>query len=87
MTDNEFIKLAEDLLHYNGKVNNASRKVFLKRLKESNYAVKQARALFGDNGVYQASNKDINQFVADTTKQTAKGLNKEKYQDYSKIKK
>lgn len=84
MTNQEFISLAEDLLRYNGKVNNVSRQAFIRRLKQSPDATNQARALFGERGVYDASNKDINQFIADTIKITAKGIDKSKYQDYTK---
>lgn len=86
MNNTEFIKLAEDLLRYNGKVNNVSRQTFIRRLKQSPDALNQARALFGERGVYNASNKDINQFIADTVKITSRGIDKSKYQDYSKIK-
>ena len=85
MTNSEFIKLSEELLRYNGKVNNVSRQAFIRRLKQSPDATNQARALFGERGVYDASNKDINQFIADTTKITARGIDKTKYQDYSKV--
>lgn len=86
MTNNEYINLCEELLRYNGKVNNNSRQQFIRRLKQSSDAVNQARALFGERGVYDAGNKDINQFVADTVKITAKGIDKSKYQDYTKVK-
>lgn len=82
MTGKQYIDLCEELLTYNGKVNRVTRNIFIKRLRQSNYAVNQAIALFGERGVYNASAKDINQFVADTTKQTLSGINKSKYQKY-----
>lgn len=87
MTDSEFINLANDLLRYNGKVNNTMRQQFIKRLRNTPGAVEMARALFGDRGVYNANMKDIGQFVNDTTKITSKGIDKSKYQDYSKLNK
>ena len=87
MTDSEFINLANDLLRYNGKVNNIMRQQFIRRLRNTPGAVEMARALFGDRGVYNANMKDIGQFVSDTVKITSKGIDKSKYQDYSKLNK
>ena len=80
MTNSEYIKLCEELLRYNPNVSKGTRWVFIRRLKKAPYAVEQAKALFGDRGVYKASEKDLGRFVADTV--TSRPIDTTKYSKY-----
>ena len=80
MTNSEYVKLCEELLRYNPNVSRGTRSVFIKRLKQSPTAVEQAKALFGERGVYSASEKDLSRFVADTV--TSRPIDPSKYSKY-----
>ena len=63
MTDREFIDLQKELLKYNGKVSNSMARRFIKEIASNQNTLKLARAHFGENGVYRASAKDIDNFI------------------------
>lgn len=80
MTNSEYVKLCEELLRYNPNVSRGTSYAFKKRLKKSPMAVEQAKALFGERGVYKASEKDLSRFVADTV--TSRPIDTTKYSKY-----
>ncbi len=83
MTNNEWVKfIQKDLLPYNGKVSEIAKKIFIKQLKKNDNLVSQARALFGDRGVYYASSRDINRFINESFKLGE--ISQKGYDDYSK---
>lgn len=85
MTNNEWLNLAKTLTNYNPRLNRNTTTIFFKRLRQNPEALKSAVALFGERGLYYATMKDVNRFVADTVG-TPK-IKKENYQNYEKINK
>lgn len=63
MSGNEWIVLANELMLYSGKVSTSTRKSFIKLVRQSNRALQQAMAIFGDSGIYEATERDINNFI------------------------
>lgn len=63
MTDKQWLKLGNELLIYGGNVSNNTRRNFISLLRNNPTALTQARALFGERGLYYATERDINNFV------------------------
>lgn len=80
MTNSEYVKLCGTLLRYNPYVSKGTRMMLIRRLKKTPYAIEQAKALFGERGVYRASEKDLNRFLRDSA--TSRPIDTTKYSKY-----
>ncbi len=98
MTDNQWINLANNLMRYSGKVDNSIRKRFMKRVKSDSKTLQQAISLFGNSGIYDATEFDIVAFLASFNSDVRVTYSKKdfsqrdrdrapvKYKDYKKTK-